>query len=722
MGKNKLYQFVSAALVALMAFTIVPQSKVYAAETQFFSHSDFTTEELKQYQGPASVNAENKYGNDTPKLSIAKGTVTKEFDPITSGKVYLSGIFAYDSGSAWIRIKNSADVTLINVEGAKSGNINLDGISNTTTGGPLGGGVATSNQGFKKANVGAKTWQMIALETDLDQKTDGLKFKMTVYVTSNYKGADTDWGIPAVVKDIPVADTNATTHTNVFDIAKLELVSTAKAFYLDDLILSNQAPKLPDYTIPVAENAFFSHSDFTEADLKEYQGDKAVHTEDKYGNATPKLVVKSGTVSREFKPVTSGKVYLSSIFLYQSGSQWIRVKNSENVPLINVECAKSGNINLNGVDNITTGGPLNGGDSASNQALKKANVGTKTWQMIALETDLDQKTSGLKFKMTVYVTDNYKGADTDWGIPVVVTDIPVADTNAKTHTNVLDIAKIELVSDDANAFYIDDLKLSDQAPKLPEYTLPKTEEEKNLEKDVLEIENYLVEYINNPLVTFTDNVLKVNKRTLSFPSKGKYKTAVTWSVETPSPYITINNNLVTLSPSTEEAKSVNIVANFSASNEETKQTFAATKVITVAIPKASSSGSGASMDLSTPQALQNAIKNMKDNGAFKNIETLPNNLNSNIKTEEFITMLLNVFDVDTQYTQVTIDKADMDYNAAYADYIIAAFQLSIEKHPGEKNYGIGETITKDELYAMIKRMVAIDQSKISDELINQILK
>jgi hypothetical protein len=376
---------------------------------------------------------------------------------------------------------------------------------------------------------------------------------------------------------------------------------------------------------------------------------------------------------------------------------------------------------LNGIDNLTTGGPLDGGVSASNQAFKKANVGTKTWQMIALETDLDQKTNGLKFKMTVYVTDNYKGADTDWGIPVVVTDIPVADTNAKTHTNLFDIAKIELVSDDANAFYIDDLTLSDKAPKLPEYTIPKAEEEINLEKDVLEVENYLVDYIKNPLVTFEDNVLKVNKRTLMLPSKGKYKTAIEWSVESPSQYITIDKNLLTLMPSTQEGKKVNIVVNFSAKNDERKQTYTATKVITLAMPKASSSGNS-SLDLSNPQVLENAIKTMKDNGVFDNIETLPNNLNSNIKTEEFITMLLNLYDVDREFTKVTIDKNDIDYNSSYADDVIAAFQLSIEKHPNEKIYGVGETMTKDELRAMLERMMAIDQSKISDELMNQILK
>lgn len=723
MGRFKLYQFVSVVGIAVMTFTIMPQNKAYATETPFFSHSDFTDEELKQYQGTVSVNKDTIFGNDTPKLSIAKGaTVTKDFEPITSGKVYLSSIFLYDSGSEWIRLKNSEDVTLINVEGAKSGNINLDGIGNTTSGGPLGGGVAASNQAFIKANVGTKTWQMIAIETDLDQKANGLKFKMTVYVTNEYKGADTDWGIPAVVKDIPVTDTNAATHTSVFDIAKIELVSTAKAFYLDDLTLSRTAPKLPEYTIPVAENPFFSHCDFTESELKEYQGDKALNIEDKYGNATPKLLVKSGTVAREFKPVTSGKVYLSGIFLYQSGSQWIRIKNSENVPLINIECAKSGNINLNGMDNTITGGPLNGGDSASNQGFKKANVGTKTWQMIALETDLDQKEDGLKFKMTVYVTDNYKGTDTNWGIPAVVMDIPVTDTNAKTHTNVFDIAKIELVSNDTNAFYIDDLTLSNQAPKLPEYTIPKTEEEKNLESDILEVEKYLVSYINNPLVTFEDNVLKVNKKTLSLPSKGKYKTPVTWSVEGSTQYAKIEGNVLTLIPSTQEPQSVNIVAHFSAENTETKQKFAAIKTITLRMPKASTNPNNSEIDLDNPQVLQKVIEDMKKDGVFKDIDTLPNNLNASIKTEEFITMLMNVFDVDTEYTQVMIDKYDIDYNASYAPYIIAAYQLSVEKHPGDKSYGIEENITKDEICAMIKKMVAIDQRKLSDDFINQLLK
>jgi hypothetical protein len=365
---------------------------------------------------------------------------------------------------------------------------------------------------------------------------------------------------------------------------------------------------------------------------------------------------------------------------------------------------------------------MNGGDSASNQAFKKVNVGTKTWQMIALETDLDQKANGLKFKMTVYTTDNYKGADTDWGIPAVVTDIPVADTNAKTHTNVLDIAKIELVSDDTNAFFIDDLTLSDQAPKLPEYTIPKTEEEKNLEKDVLEVENDLVSYINNPLVTFEQNVLKVNKKTLSLPSKGKYKTPITWSVEGSAEYAKIEGSVLTLMPSTQEPKSVNIVAHFSAENAETKQKFAATKTITLCMPKASTNPNNPEADLNNPKVLQKAIEDMKKDGVFKDIDTLPNNLNANIKTEDFVTMLMNAFEVDTEYTQVKIDKNDIDYNAAYAPYVIAAYQLSVDKHPNDKNYGIGETITKDELCAMIKKMMAIDQRKLSDDFMNQLLK
>jgi len=179
--------------------------------------------------------------------------------------------------------------------------------------------------------------------------------------------------------------------------------------------------------------------------------------------------------------------------------------------------------------------------------------------------------------------------------------------------------------------------------------------------------------------------------------------------------VTIENRVVTVTPSTEAKTEAKITVAIVTQNANGKNITIEREVV-FEVAKATSSG--------TPTItvdMKKAVEVMMDMGLFKGQERLDSTaaimsqLEGKIAIEEFVAMLVILFDVDTKYTDTVISRDDIDYNAWYADYVIAAYQLSLETEAsrmGKESYGIGDNLTKEDIVYMLSRIIAVDKTTL----------
>ena len=250
-----------------------------------------------------------------------------------------------------------------------------------------------------------------------------------------------------------------------------------------------------------------------------------------------------------------------------------------------------------------------------------------------------------------------------------------------------------------------------------------------LENKALEgIEEYLVKYINNELVTLEeDNRIRLNKRNILLPSENESGAELSW--ETVSSCASIKENVLTVEPSISEELAVELAVILHTTNNSGDD-VEIQKTIYITVPRASSK-EAPSTDLKTDEELRKAVEYMIQIGLFdgqgelNTVDAVLAELERGIKTEEMTAILVNLFDIDTTYTDTVISRNDIDYNAWYTAYVVAAFQLSLEtqaSREGKENYGIGQSLTQDDIIYMLSRIVAIDQTTLPSDYIEQLFK
>ncbi len=242
------------------------------------------------------------------------------------------------------------------------------------------------------------------------------------------------------------------------------------------------------------------------------------------------------------------------------------------------------------------------------------------------------------------------------------------------------------------------------------------------------IEAELVSYINNKLVTLEDdNSITLNKRQIKLPIESEDGVKLSWAVKAPN--ASISDRILTVEPSTEKETEVSLTVTAETTNlDGDKVVFS--KEIKLVVPKATLAGSKA-FAFDTDENINIGLKAMFDRGFFKgqerldSVENVLNNRNQFINTEEVAAILVNMFEVDTTYTKTVISREDVKYDAWYTDYVIAAFQLSLETKTSrveKKIYGIGKRLTEADILYMVSRIVAVDQTTLPDDYAEQMFK
>ncbi len=242
------------------------------------------------------------------------------------------------------------------------------------------------------------------------------------------------------------------------------------------------------------------------------------------------------------------------------------------------------------------------------------------------------------------------------------------------------------------------------------------------------IESYIVDYISNDLVTLLDdNIIGLNKRQVRLPYSNSDGVQLDWSAV--SSNVTVSDRILTVTPSTEGITEAVITVSMVTKNADGSN-VTVKKDITFEVAKASSD-SVPSISFETLEDYQNAIEVMMDMGIFEgqvrltDVTAILNALESGITVEEFVAILVNLFDVDTTHTEIKIDRNDIDYDAWYADYVIAAFQLSVEteeSRTGKERYGIGDSLTKEDIIYMLSRIVAVDKTTLPSDYLSKIFE
>lgn len=228
------------------------------------------------------------------------------------------------------------------------------------------------------------------------------------------------------------------------------------------------------------------------------------------------------------------------------------------------------------------------------------------------------------------------------------------------------------------------------------------------------IEAYIVDFVNNDLVTLLeDNIIALNKRQIMLPYANDKDVKLEWAAA--SENITVENRVVTVTPSTEAKTEAKIKVAIVTQNANGKDITIEREVV-FEVAKATASG--------TPTIkvdMEKAVETMMEMGLFKDQERLDSvtaimsQLEGKITVEEFVAMLVILYGVDTTYTDTVIARDDIDYDAWYADYVIAAYQLSLETEAsrmGKESYGIGDNLTKEDILYMLSRIIAVDKTTL----------
>lgn len=83
-----------------------------------------------------------------------------------------------------------------------------------------------------------------------------------------------------------------------------------------------------------------------------------------------------------------------------------------------------------------------------------------------------------------------------------------------------------------------------------------------------------------------------------------------------------------------------------------------------------------------------------------------------VSREEFVKMLVLALDVPESETDIVF--ADMEQGAWYRDYIQAAVAAGIVRGVSEQRFGVGETITREDMATMIYRAVTYLKQNIGN--------
>lgn len=518
-------------------------------------------------------------------------------------------------------------------------------------------------------------------------------------------------------------------------------------------------------------------------------------------NITNRITVAKGTAKKTFDtPLTTGTVHFETAFMTMATSKaslFLRIKNSEGKPMIDIAQYGSSNLNLY-IDENTSGT-----DGA--MAGKFANLPVKKWAKFEVDIDLDAtKTAGhLVFDATVWVTDDYASGNwtrfAEFDETLYLNSETAATTTgcASSTAAVFDIASIELYNANSTLNYYDDMYFEAMGTGVTK-TLAgieiTSEAEKTLYTEgddfnasglvvtgtwnytfkdgtkatkkrpvtnyrvsfdgmtvgeavpvVVEfggktvsynvtvkphtvlsgIEEYIVGYVNNDLVTLAaDGSININKKQIRLPYADPDDIRLEYTAQ--SSNVSITNRIMTVTPSAQKITDAVISVNVVVKNSDGRDVTIKREVI-FNVAKASAQGGNTQQQQITLNSVtdyKEAIKVMMDMGLFKDQERLSSvssiisKLDGNITVEEFVAILVNLFEIDTTYTDTEISRDDIDYNAWYAQYIIAAFQLSVEteeSRTGKESFGVGDSLTKEDIIYMLSRIIAIDKTTLPSD-------
>lgn len=236
-----------------------------------------------------------------------------------------------------------------------------------------------------------------------------------------------------------------------------------------------------------------------------------------------------------------------------------------------------------------------------------------------------------------------------------------------------------------------------------------------------DIETYLVrEYINNKLVTLDDEmVIYMNKRQVKLPVETKKGEKLTWSIAGGD--AEVSGVILTVNPSKEKKTEVDLKVTLSTKNND-GDLVSFSKTLKIKVPK--ESGRAADDSFTTESSQRYVVKTLVDRKLFEgqanltDVDTIMANMNREITVEEVAVILVNLFQIDTTYTSVRINRSDVEDDAWYSKFVKAAFQLSVEtrdSREGKAEYGIGKGISKANLLYMIDRIIHVDQTTVPED-------
>lgn len=236
------------------------------------------------------------------------------------------------------------------------------------------------------------------------------------------------------------------------------------------------------------------------------------------------------------------------------------------------------------------------------------------------------------------------------------------------------------------------------------------------------IERYIVDYVNNDLVTLAaDGSISINKRQIRLPYADADDIKLEYAAV--SSNVSVNNRIMTVTPSSQKIKDAVLRVSVVVKNSDGRDVTIKRDVV-FKVARASSQGGGSQITFDEITDYEEVVSAMMDKGLFKDQERLNSvsaiisQLDEKITVEEFVAILVNLFEVDTTYTDTEINRDDIDYNAWYAQYIIAAFQLSMEteeSRTGKESFGIGDSLTKEDVIYMLSRIIAIDKTTLPSD-------
>ncbi len=236
------------------------------------------------------------------------------------------------------------------------------------------------------------------------------------------------------------------------------------------------------------------------------------------------------------------------------------------------------------------------------------------------------------------------------------------------------------------------------------------------------IEAWLVSFVNNKMVILEDdNSITLNKRQIKLPLESEDGVKLSWSVD--SSYAKLNDRILTVIPAKDKELEIILTVTAKAKNADGDK-VELSKDIKLVVPQETTGAVKTELSFDSEENINTGLKAMYDRGFFKgqeslaSIENVLSNKDRMITTEELTAILVNMFEVETTYTDTIISREDVLYDKWYSDYVIAAFQLSLETKASrieKKIYGIGSAITKDDFIYMVSRIAAIDQTTLPDD-------